>query len=359
MRKKALITGITGMSGSYMADLLLEKGYEVHGMIRRSSTSNKSRISHILDKVTLHEGDVTDATSVYSILSKIKPDEVFSFASQSHVSVSFKEPFSTFQSVAMGCLNFLEAIRLIKPDTKFFYAGSSESFGSMCDPDGFQRITTPFCGNSPYAIGKIAAFNMTKLYRESYGMFAVSAICFNKEGPRRGEMFVTRKITKYIGQLSKWVDENLEIKIGSLKPYNIPWEKAPKLKLGNLKSKRDWSFSKDCCEGFWLQMQAEKPKDYVFSSMKTYSVEDFLSAAFTRFSRRFDYCSDFHNAVIASKWQDFVEVDPQFYRPCEVPYLLGDSTPARKELGWNPKTSFNELVEMMVDADIKNPDRGY
>lgn len=335
--KKALITGITGMSGSYMADLLLEKGYEVHGMVRRSSTSNKQRIAHILDKITLHEGDVTDATSVYSLLAKVMPDEVYNFASQSHVAVSFKEPYSTFQSVAMGCLNFLEGIRLITPTTKYFYAGSSESFGSMCDEDGFQRITTPMVANSPYAIGKVAAFNMCKLYRESYNLFAVSAICFNKEGPRRGENFVTRKITKYVGELVSFNSRPLGLHQTS--PYDFP-----KLKLGNIKASRDWSYSLDCCEGFWLQLQAEKPKDYVFSSMETHTVEDFLAAAFG--SQGLD-------------WKKYVEIDPQFYRPCEVPYLRGDSTPAREELGWKPKVSFEKLVAMMVEEDIKNPNRGY
>lgn len=347
MVKKVLITGITGQSGSHMADLLLEKGYEVHGLVRRSSTNNKERITHILDKITLHEGDVTDATSIYSLLAKIMPDEVYNFASQSHVAVSFKEPYSTFQSVAMGCLNFLEAIRLIKPDTKYFYAGSSESFGSIVDPDGFQRITTPMVANSPYAIGKIAAFNMVKLYRESYGMFAASAICFNKEGPRRGETFVTRKITKYVGEL---VYELLRARVfGSYQSiedliahnqerYDEVISKHPKLKLGNITASRDWSYSKDCCEGFWLQLQAEKPKDYVFSSMETHTVEDFLAAAFG--SRGLD-------------WKQWVEIDPQFYRPSEVQYLKGDSTPARTELGWKPKVSFEELVKMMVDADVK------
>lgn len=344
MGKIALITGITGMSGSYMADLLLEKGYQVHGMVRRSSTSNKSRILHILDKITLHEGDVTDATSVYSLISNIRPDEVYNFASQSHVSVSFKEPYSTFQSVAMGCLNFLEAIRLIKPDTKYFYAGSSESFGSNCDPDGFQRITTPMVANSPYAIGKIAAFNMTKLYRESYNLFAVSAICFNKEGPRRGEMFVTRKITKYIGGL---VDK---VNSGNITLKNYLDNNVERLKLGNIKASRDWSYSLDCCEGFWLQLQAEKPKDYIFSSMRTHTVENFLKVAF-------DYATT--RCRLSLDWLDYVEIDPQFYRPCEVPYLKGDSTLARQELGWNPKVSFEQLVKMMVDEDIKNPNRGY
>lgn len=338
MGKKVLITGITGMSGSYMADLLLEKGYEVHGLVRRSSTNNKERIAHILDKVTLHEGDVTDATSIYSLLSKVMPDEVYNFASQSHVAVSFKEPYSTFQSVAMGCLNFLEAIRLIKPDTKYFYAGSSESFGSNCDPDGFQRITTPMVANSPYAIGKIAAFNMAKLYRESYGMFAVSAICFNKEGPRRGETFVTRKITKYVGQLVKEINSSNH----TLWPYVEG--NFTKLKLGNITSSRDWSFSGDCCEGFWLQLQAEKPKDYVFSSMETHTVKDFLKAAFDAGSRR---------CRIDLDWESCIEIDPQFYRPSEVQYLKGDSTPAREELGWKPKVSFEQLVKMMVDEDVK------
>ncbi len=345
--KKVLITGITGMSGSYMADLLLEKGYEVHGMVRRSSTSNKQRIAHIMDKITLHEGDVTDATSVYSILAKVMPDEVYNFASQSHVAVSFKEPYSTFQSVAMGCLNFLEGIRLIVPKAKYFYAGSSESFGSIVDADGFQRITTPMVANSPYAIGKIAAFNMTKLYRESYNMFAVSAICFNKEGPRRGENFVTRKITKYIGYLVNYLNNCEESCAGHLnadKRNRYPTKKPETLKLGNIKASRDWSYSKDCCEGFWLQLQAEKPKDYVFSSMKTHTVEQFLEAAFD--SQKLN-------------WKQWVEIDPQFYRPCEVEYLKGDSTPARKELGWSPKTSFDELVAMMVTEDIKNPNRGY
>lgn len=338
MQKKALITGITGMSGSYMADLLLGKGYEVHGLVRRSSTNNKERIAHILDKVILHEGDVTDATSIYSLLAKVMPDEVYNFASQSHVAVSFKEPYSTFQSVAMGCLNFLEAIRLIKPNTKYFYAGSSESFGSNCDPDGFQRITTPMVANSPYAIGKIAAFNMTKLYRESYGMFAVSAICFNKEGPRRGETFVTRKITKYVGELVNYLNSSQMCTSRYIK------NDLPKLKLGNTTASRDWSFSGDCCEGFWLQLQAEKPKDYVFSSMETHTVKDFLKAAFDAGNAgcRLDIC-----------YEDYVETDPQLYRPSEVQYLKGDSTPAREELGWKPKVSFEQLVKMMVNEDVK------
>jgi GDPmannose 4,6-dehydratase len=345
-KKKALIFGITGQDGSYMTDFLLAKGYDVHGVARRTSVPNTTRFEpKVLNQIHLHSGDVTDAGSVTRIISEVKPDEIYNFAAMSHVHISWAEPSSCFQSTAVGCLNCLEAIRTIKPDTRYFYAGSSEQFGDACDDDGHQRITTPFNPRSPYAVAKTAAFQMTKVYRESFGLYAASAICFNHESPRRGENFVTRKITKYFGELAAAIINDKVI-------FNLTGEmNYPKLHLGTLTTKRDWSHARDCVDGFWRMMQLDKPEDFVFSSMETHTIQEFLEKAYAVFVRWLSNHSSYYipNLSLAK----IVEIDPKFIRPLEVPYLLGDSTYTREKLGWKTTISFDELVYEMVNHDIQ------
>jgi GDPmannose 4,6-dehydratase len=332
-KRRALIFGVTGQDGSYMAEHLLAKNYDVYGVVRRVSVPTLGRLKDagLIDKVTLLSGDVTDASSVNRIISELKPEEVYNFAAMSHVHVSFDEPGSCFHSTAVGCLNCLEAIKTASPRSHYFYAGSSEQFGDQCDPDGHQRITTPFNPRSPYAVAKVAAFQLTKVYRESYGLYACSAIAFNHESPRRGLNFVTRKITDYVGNLVASIDRG---------------ELPPKLKLGNINAKRDWSHAKDFVRGFHLMLNQEMPEDFVFSSMETHSVREFLTKAFEAASFLFEESG-------AMPWEQFTEIDPKYMRPLEVPYLLGDSTYTREKLGWKPEISFDDLVVEMVANDFK------
>ena len=325
--KRALITGITGQDGSYLSELLLEKGYEVHGMIRRTSTFNTDRIDHmyvdphsIEAKLFLHYGDLTDGTTLRRILEEIKPHEVYNLGAQSHVRVSFDSPEYTVDAVGMGTLRLLEAIRDYQHRTdievRFYQAGSSEMFGKVLEVP--QKETTPFYPRSPYSCAKVYAHWQTVNYRESYNLFACNGILFNHESPRRGETFVTRKITRAIAR----------IVAGQQK----------KLYLGNLDAKRDWGYAKDYVKAMWLMLQQDKPDDYVVATNETHSIREFLDIAFNH---------------VNLAWEDYVEFDPRYLRPAEVDLLIGDSTKARKQLGWSPSVTFEQLVHLMVEADLE------
>jgi len=342
MQKTALVTGATGQDGSYMIELLLEKGYKVYGAVRRSSSPNYWRINHVLDKIELIHCDITDSINVNNVVRELKPDEIYNFASMSQVGISLKEPVHAAESVGMNCLYFLEAIRHNSPKTRYLYAGSSEQFGSEVEKDGFQNINTRMKVCSPYAAAKLFAFNMVDIYRKSYGLNVRSNICFNHESPRRGEDFVTRKITKYLGKL-------FNHKIKALNP-DFKAE-CPVLSLGNINSFRDWTHAKDCVDAFYLTMQAD-PKDYIISSMETHSVQEFLEFSFNHAKVLFYNTTGGILEDFSTKTH--VKTDPKLYRPNEVEFLKGDSTPIRQELGWKPKYSFKDLAEEMVLADIKN-----
>jgi len=321
--KRALITGITGQDGSYLAELLLSKGYEVHGVIRRSSSFNTERIDHLYRdphdtgaRLFLHYGDLGDGSALASLLRKVKPDEIYNLAAQSHVRVSFDVPEYTGDITGLGAVRILEAIRDVGISPRFYQASSSELYGKVVETP--QRETTPFHPRSPYAAAKAYAFYITQNYREAYGMFAVNGILFNHESPRRGETFVTRKITRALGR----------IKLGL----------QDKLYLGNLDAKRDWGFAGDYVEAMWLMLQAKLPDDYVIAVGETHSVREFLELAAQHAG------VDIEGRVV---------IDQKYFRPAEVDLLLGDSTRARTELGWAPKVSFPELVKMMVDADME------
>lgn len=330
-RKRALITGITGQDGSYLSELLLEKGYEVHGIIRRSSSFNTDRIDHIYvdphsedAKLFLHYGDLTDGTTLRRILEEVQPVEVYNLGAQSHVRVSFDSPEYTVDAVGMGVLRLLEAVRDYQRRTgievRFYQAGSSEMFGLVQEVP--QKETTPFYPRSPYACAKVYGHWQTINYRESYGLFACNGILFNHESPRRGETFVTRKITRALAR----------ILVG----------KQKKLYLGNLDSKRDWGYAKDYVKAMWLMLQQEKPDDYVIATNETHSIKEFLHLAFT-------YAN--------LNWEDYVEFDERYLRPAEVELLIGDSTKARTQLNWEPSVTFEQLVHLMVDADVKALDQ--
>jgi len=314
--KKALITGISGQDGSYLAELLLDKGYEVYGLVRRLSLENYDRIEHIREKIKFISGDLNDQTSLDEAIRQVKPDEVYNLAAQSFVPASWKQPILTAEVTALGVLKLLEAIRKNKPDTKFYQASSSEMFGRVREVP--QKETTPFYPRSPYGVAKTFAHYITVNYRESYNIFACSGICFNHESPRRGLEFVTRKIT----------DGAVRIKLGL----------AKELRMGNLEAKRDWGFAGDFVEAMWLMLQQDQPDDYVIATGETHSVKEFIEAAF---------------AYLNLDWQRYVVVDKEFYRPAEVDLLIGDATKARSKLGWKPKVNFRQLVEMMVQEDIK------
>lgn len=322
--KKALITGITGQDGSYLAELLLEKGYEVHGIVRRSSSINTSRIDHVYQdphdpnpRLFLHYGDLADSSALFNLVSTIKPDEVYNLAAQSHVRVSFDVPEYTGDVVATGTTRLLEAIRRSGlKDTKFYQASSSEMYGKVQAVP--QTEDTPFYPRSPYAVAKLYSHWITKNYRESFDMFACSGILFNHESPRRGETFVTRKITRAVAHIKHGLQD--------------------KLYLGNLDSKRDWGYAKEYVEAMWLMLQQDKPDDYVVATNETHTVREFVEEAFKH---------------VGLNWEDYVETDPRYFRPAEVDLLIGDPTKATKELGWKPKTTFKELVKIMVDADLQ------
>lgn len=316
---KALITGITGQDGSYLAELLLSKGYEVHGVIRRTSNFPTTRIDHIHNDLNLHYGDVTDSSCLSRIIRQVVPDEIYNLAAQSHVKVSFHQPTYTTNSISLGTLNLLEIIREIKEDCglsiKFYQASSSEMFGKVSDIP--QSETTAFYPRSPYGVAKLYSHWITTNYRESYNLFACNGILFNHESPRRGETFVTRKITRAASR----------IKVGI----------QNKLYLGNLDAKRDWGFAKDYVEAMWLMLQHDSPDDYVVSTGETHSVREFCEIAF---------------GMLNLNYKDFVEIDPTYYRPAEVDLLLGDHSKIKNTLGWAPQTSFKELIQEMIDHDL-------
>ena len=327
-RKVALLTGITGQDGSYLSEFLLEKGYEVHGIIRRTSTFNTDRIDHIYvdphspeARLFLHYGDLTDGTTLRRIFEEVKPTEIYNLGAQSHVRVSFDSPEYTVDSVAMGALRILEAVRDYQQRTgievKFYQAGSSEMFGKVQDVP--QKETTPFYPRSPYSCAKVYAHWQTINYRESYDLFACNGILFNHESPRRGETFVTRKITRAVARIVEGTQK--------------------KLYLGNLDSKRDWGYAKDYVKAMWLMLQQSQPDDYVIATGETYLISDFLDLAFK---------------YVDLDWHDYVEFDPRYLRPAEVDLLIGDPSKAKAKLGWQPTVTFEELVQIMVNADLIN-----
>lgn len=341
--KKALITGITGMDGSYLAELLLSKGYEVHGIIRRSSSFNTGRINHIFDKLNLYFGDVTDPLVISNLISKIKPDEVYNLAAQSHVKVSFEEPYYTGQVDAMGTLVVLEAVRNHCSSAKVYQASTSELYGGMNYnmPETGYTETSIMHPRSPYGCAKMYGLWITKNYRESYGMFICNGILFNHEGERRGETFVTRKITKAFSKIKF----NLDNKYTNFET----------LKLGNLYSKRDWGYAKDYVYGMWLMLQQDKPDDYVLSTNETHSIKEFVEIAAKECGWNITWVGEGENEKgITDQGIVVVEIDSKYYRPAEVDVLLGDSTKARKELGWEPKVKFQDLVNLMMKYDNKN-----
>jgi GDPmannose 4,6-dehydratase len=390
-KKIAIIFGVSGQDGSYLSELLLSKQYTVIGVTRRSATDNTQNLSFLLanPNFKLVEGDVTDSFCIAGLINEYKPDEIYNLAAQSHVGTSFSQPGLTWDITAKGCLNILEAIRHSQTlkVIKFYQASSSEMFGKnystifdnflAADPNEitgdelepkhkgkYQDEETPFSPQSPYAIAKLSAHHLCRNYRDSYGIFASSGILFNHESPRRGENFVTRKITKWIGEYTKWnkghffsgkpcIDrsdpdllkavsppdgQKINTSINSLRIHTEECCKFPKLRLGNLDAKRDWGFAGDYVEAMWSMLQHEEADDFVIATGETYSVRDFLDEAF--------------KCIGITDWSDLVVIDPKFYRPAEVDYLLGDPSKAKEKLGWESKTPFSELVKMMVEGDL-------
>jgi GDPmannose 4,6-dehydratase len=313
-RRKAFITGITGQDGSYLAELLLEKDYEVYGMIRRSSSFNTARIDHIFGDVELVFGDLTDGSVLNRLMRTIRPDEVYNLGAQSHVRVSFDIPEFTADATAMGTLRLLDAIREEDVQCRFYEAGSSEMFGQIAETP--QTETTSFYPRSPYGVSKVFGYWITRNYREAYGMYAANGILFNHESPRRGPTFVTRKVTRAIGAILRGEQD--------------------RLLLGNLEAKRDWGYARDYMEGAWRMLQAEEPDDYVLATGETHSVRELLDEAF---------------GYAGLDWNDYVQIDERYFRPAEVDLLLGDASKAREKLGWEPSVRFEELVRIMVDHD--------
>ena len=327
--KKALITGITGQDGSYLAELLLKKGYQVHGIVRRASLINTHRIDHIYEKIKLHYGDLTDAVSIMSIIKEVEPSEIYNLGAQSHVKVSFKIPEYTGQVDAMGTLRVLEAVRMLgmEKDVRIYQASTSELYGDVKETP--QTETTPFHPRSPYGVAKLYGYWIIKNYREAYGMHCSSGILFNHESERRGETFVTRKITRGLSRIS------------------VGLEKL--LRLGNLNAKRDWGHARDYVEAMWLMLQQDEPDDYVFATGEQYSVKDFIDEAAPYFGFKLEWMGEGMDET-AFDWntkKPIIIVDPEYFRPAEVDSLLGDATKAKDILGWEPKTSFKELVEEM------------
>jgi GDPmannose 4,6-dehydratase len=318
--KKAFITGVTGQDGSYLAELLLAKGYEVHGLIRRSSSFNTWRIDGIRDRIVLHYGDLVDQNSLMRTLALVGPDEVYNLAAQSHVKVSFEMPEYTANVTGLGVLRVLDAIRDLGLPTRVYQAGSSEMYGLVQETPQSER--TPFHPRSPYGCAKVFGHWLSVNYREGYGMHVSNGILFNHESPRRGENFVTRKITRGVAAIKKGLESEL--------------------RLGNLEARRDWGFAQDYVEAMWLMLQQAKPDDYVVATGETHSVQEFLEEAFS--------CAGLD-------WRKFVKIDAKYFRPAEVDLLLGDPTKAKTVLGWTPKVSFKQLVRLMVEADLEGPRR--
>ena len=327
--KVALITGITGQDGSYLAELLLSKGYEVHGIVRRSSLINTHRIDHIYNRINLHYGDLTDSTNIVRVIQKVKPDEIYNLGAQSHVKVSFEMPEYTADVDAVGTLRILEAVRLLgmEEEVRIYQASTSEMFGLVQEVP--QKETTPFYPRSPYGCAKVYGYWITKNYREAYNMYACTGILFNHESPRRGETFVTRKITQALSRISVGLQQHLY--------------------LGNLDAKRDWGHAKDFVRAMWLMLQQEKPEDYVIATGQQYSVREFVEKAAPYFGMKIEWMGEGEKEV-GFDWntkKPVIYVDPKYFRPTEVESLLGDSSKAKKELGWEPEISFDELIEDM------------
>lgn len=341
-KKVALLTGITGMDGSHLAELLLEKDYEVHGIIRRCSTFNTDRIDHIFDKLQLHYGDLTDPLVISNLISEIQPDEVYNLAAQSHVKVSFEIPYYTAQVDGLGTLAILEAVKNHCPKARIYQASTSELYGGM----GYNMPVTGYTEKSvmhprsPYGCAKMYGLWITKNYRESYGMHISNGILFNHEGERRGETFVTRKITKALGIIKNYLDHGAT--------------NFPTLKLGNLYSKRDWGYAKDFVYGMWLMLQQDKPDDYVLATNETHSIKEFVNLAALECGMELKWQGSGKDEKAYFDGMVIVEIDERYYRPAEVDVLLGDYTKAKDKLGWEPKTKFNELVKIMIKHDIKN-----
>lgn len=340
MSKKALISGITGQDGSYLAEILLKKGYEVHGIIRRSSSFNTGRIEHLMmDKKImnksffLYHGDITDTSNLNRLLEKIKPDEIYNLAAQSHVKVSFEVPEYTAEVDAIGTLRFLDAIRETGIKTKFYQASTSELYGKVQEVP--QKESTPFYPRSPYGVAKIYGYWIVVNYREAYNLYACNGILFNHESPRRGETFVTRKITRAVAAIKKGKQESLT--------------------LGNLDSKRDWGFAPEYCEGMWMMMQQKTPEDYVLATGETHTVKEFVDLSFKSVGIELEW----EGKEEKEKGKDkktgkvLISVDPTYYRPTEVDLLIGDASKAKKNLGWEPKVKFEQLVDIMVKADLE------
>ena len=339
--KKALITGITGQDGSYLADFLLKKKYVVHGIKRRSSLINTDRIDHLYQdpheinrRFILHHGDLTDSTSLIRIIQEVQPDEIYNLAAQSHVAVSFEEPEYTANSDALGALRILEAIRILKLEkkTKYYQASTSELYGNVKESP--QNEKTPFYPRSPYGVAKLYAYWITINYREAYGIYACNGILFNHESPVRGETFVTRKITRALARIKLGLQKNLY--------------------LGNLNAKRDWGHAKDFVEAQWLMLQQENPEDFVIATGKQYSVRDFINEASKNLDIKIDWKGKDLDEVGSFDGKEIIKVDPKYFRPTEVETLLGDAIKAKKKLNWYPKISFEQLVKEMVDEDLKS-----
>ncbi len=316
MNRRALVTGITGQDGSYLAELLLSKGYEVVGMVRRSSTLNFERIAHIQDKVTLVPGDLLDEASMLRLLQEYRPQEVYNLAAQSFVQTSFSQPVLTGEASGLGVTRLLDAIRIVDPEIRFYQASTSEMFGKVQAVP--QSESTPFYPRSPYGVAKLYGHWMTVNYRESYNLHGSSGILFNHESPRRGLEFVTRKITHAVARIKNGLDQNVA--------------------LGNLEAQRDWGFAGDYVEAMWLMLQQDTPDDFVISTGETHPVREFCEVAFGH---------------VGLNWEDHVVIDERFFRPAEVELLIGDPSKAQSQLGWKPQTSFQDLVTMMVDADME------
>jgi len=336
--KKALITGITGQDGSYLCEILLEKGYEVHGMIRRSSSFNTGRIDHLYNdkdilnkKLFLHYGDLTDSSNLNRMLEKIHPDEIYNLGAQSHVKVSFEVPEYTAEVDGIGTLRFLDAIKETGLQTKFYQASTSELYGKVLETP--QTEETPFYPRSPYGVAKLYGFWIIKNYREAYNIFASNGILFNHESPRRGGTFVTRKITRAAARIKYGIQDNLE--------------------LGNMDAKRDWGFAPEYCEGMWRMLQQDTPGDYVLATNETHTIREFADLAFRELDMELEWTGtgEGEKGIEKKTGRVLVKVDPRYYRPTEVDILLGDPAKAKKELGWEPKTKFEDLVKLMVKAD--------
>ncbi|MBD3852766.1 MAG: GDP-mannose 4,6-dehydratase [Acidobacteria bacterium] len=338
--RRALITGITGQDGSYLAEFLLSKGYEVWGVVRRSSSITTWRIDHLYEppwkekkRLNLVYGDLNDASSLNRILKTVRPDEIYNLGAQSHVQVSFEIPEYTAEVVGVGAVRLLEAMRELGLDARFYQASSSELFGKVVESP--QKETTPFYPRSPYAAAKAYAFYITRNYREAYGMYTANGILFNHESPRRGETFVTRKITMAVARIKAGLQDTVY--------------------LGNLDAKRDWGFAGDYVQAMWLMLQADEPDDYVVATGDTHSVREFCEVAFARVGLPLKWEGEGLDEVgLGPDGQSLVRVEPRYFRPAEVEYLLGDPSKARDELGWTPETGFKALVDMMVDADLES-----